>query len=110
MSSRRAWRGLSLRSLTRGDIELEFEFLKHFACRVTRAGFSQQIAERTGITTYGALMGTHSEYDKGHLPLMHVHKGFTPHFTFYKSYLGFDFDPEGRKYGKHVPGFTCPAP
>jgi hypothetical protein len=94
----------------RRNIELEFKFLKHFACRVTRAGFSQQVASRTGITTYGAPMGTYSEYDKGPLPLMHVHKGFTRHFTFYKNYLGFAFDPEGKKYAKHIPGFTCPAP
>ena len=38
---------------------------------------------------------------------MHVEPSFARHFKFYKSYLGFKFDPEGRKYGEFSPGFSC---
>jgi hypothetical protein len=92
------------------NIEIEFKFLKYFACLVNTAGYSHLIATRTGITTFAALMGTYSEYEKGPRPLMFVHKGFARHFTFYKNYLGFDFDPEGRRYGKYTPAFTCTPP
>lgn len=91
-------------------IQLKFKHIKHFACRATQSSYSHQLASRTGIPTFAAVLGTYSEYDSGKLPLMHVHGGFTRHFTFYKNYLGFDFDSEGRHYGKHAPGFSCPVP
>jgi hypothetical protein len=54
-----------------------------------------------------SVIGTYSEYDSGTLPLMHVAKSFGRHFNFYESYLGFSFDPEGRKYGEFSPTLTC---
>jgi hypothetical protein len=91
-------------------IELKFKHIRHFVCRATQACYAHQLASRTGVSTFGAPLGTYSEYDSGKLPLMHVHTGFTRHFNFYKNYLGLEFDSEGRHYGKHTPGFTCPVP
>ena len=41
-------------------------------------------------------MGTRSRLTTRALPLMSVEKGFARHFTFYKNYLGFAYDVEGR--------------
>jgi hypothetical protein len=91
-------------------IEVEFKFLKFFVCSANQASYSHQIAKNAAVKTYAAVLGTYSEYDSGRFPLMHVHKGFKRHFKFYKNYLGFNFDPEGRKYGEYLPGLTCPQP
>ena len=91
-------------------IELKFKFIKHFFCKITSASYSHHIAVAANVKTLGGVMGTYSEYDSGVLPLMSVHKGFARHFQFYKNYLGFTYDPEGRNYGFYLPGFTCPAP
>lgn len=92
------------------NIVIKFKFLKHFFCKITQASYLHHMAVNSKVKTFGAVMGTYSEYDSGALPLMSVHAGFGKHFTFYKNYLGFDYDPEGRKYGAYKPGFTCPAP
>jgi hypothetical protein len=94
----------------RKKIQLEFKHIRHFVCRATQSCYAHQMASRTGIPTFSAVLGTYAEYDTGSLPLMHVYEGFAKHFTFYKNYLGFEFDPEGRRYGKHAPGFSCPVP
>lgn len=91
-------------------IEIEFKFLKHFFCKVTEASYTHAIARNAKVKAFGGLMGTYSDYDKGTLPLMSVHKGFARHFTFYQNYLGFGFDPEGRKYGEYKPTFVCTPP
>jgi hypothetical protein len=91
-------------------IEIKFKFLKYFFCKVTVASYSHKIAEQSKVKTYGGVMGTYSEYDTGHLALMRVEPSFTRHFTFYKNYLGFNFDPEGRWYGEYKPTFTCAVP
>lgn len=91
-------------------IEIKFKFLKYFFCKVTVSSYTHHIAKTAKAKAFGGVMGTYSEYDSGTLPLMSVHKGFAKHFTFYKNYLGFDFDPEGRKYGQYKPGFTCTTP
>ncbi|GIM29979.1 hypothetical protein CPJCM30710_26450 [Clostridium polyendosporum] len=91
-------------------IEIKFKFLKYFFCKVTRASYTYHIARNAKVKAYGGLMGTYSVYDSGSLPLMSVHKGFVRHFNFYKNYLGFAFDPEGRMYGEYKPGFTCTVP
>jgi len=91
-------------------IEIEFKFLTHFFCKVTEASYTHAIARNAKVKAFGGLMGTYSDYDKGTLPLMSVHKGFARHFTFYQNYLGFGFDPEGRKYGEYKPTFVCTPP
>jgi hypothetical protein len=88
-------------------VELEFKDLKRFFCSVTEGSYTQHLAVNSKKKTFGGVMGTYSEYDKGPRPLMHVDKGFARHFTFYKNYLGFSFDPEGRNYGEFTPTFTC---
>lgn len=92
------------------NIEIKFKFLKHFFCLITEASYTHHIAKNATVKAFGGVMGTYSDYDTGHLPLMSVYKGFAKHFTFYKNYLGFDFDPEGRKYGAYEPGFSCTPP
>jgi len=92
------------------NIEIKFKFLKYFFCQMTETSYSQHIANNAKVKVYGAVQGTYSEYDSGMLPLMRVHKGFARHFTFYKNYLGFNFDSEGRKYGEYKPGFACTIP
>lgn len=89
-------------------VQLTFKDLKHYFCTVTEDSYTHQLAVKSKKKTFGGVMGTYSEYDSGPLPLMHVHKGFTRHFTFYKNYLGFSFDPEKRNYGEFKPTFTCP--
>jgi len=41
---------------------------------------------------------------------MSVDAGFSAHFAFYKNYLGFSFDPDGRHYAIYTPGGACTAP
>lgn len=101
---------LSMSFPNRRRVEIKLKHLKYFFCQVNIAGYSQHIADNAKVRTFGALMGTYSEYDSGPIPLMHVHKGFARHFQFYKNYLGFGFDPEGRMYGEYKPGLTCVAP
>lgn len=92
-------------------VELEFKYLKHYFCKASIASYSQRIADNAKVHAFGGLMGTYSDYDTGPLPLMHVYtKGFAKHFQFYKNYLGFSLDPEGRMYGEYKPGTTCPPP
>lgn len=102
------WLGLSFPDRSR--IEIAFGALRHLFCLVTRASYTHHIARTARVKTYGAVMGTYSEYDTGSLPLMNVHSGFARHIRFYETYLGFAFDPEGRRYGEHRPDFSCPAP
>jgi hypothetical protein len=92
------------------NIEIKFKFLKYFFCLMTEASYAHIIAKNANVKTFAGVMGTYSVYDKGPLPLMSVYKGFAKHFTFYKNYLGFDFDPEGRKYGAYKPSFACSTP
>jgi hypothetical protein len=91
-------------------IEIEFKFLKHFFCKITEASYTHALARNAQVKVFGGLMGTYSDYDQGSLPLMSVHKGFARHFAFYQNYLGFGFDPEGRKYGEYKPAFVCTPP
>ncbi|WP_330346731.1 hypothetical protein [Streptomyces sp. NBC_00582] len=88
-------------------VELTFGELKRFFCLATLASYSHHLAVNSKRKTYAGLIGTYSEYDTGARPLMHIHTGFARHFRFYKNYLGFSFDPEGRKYGEYDPSFTC---
>jgi hypothetical protein len=89
-------------------VEIEFGQLRHYFCLDSQSSYSQHIADAAKVPTFAGLMGTYSEYDKGHLPLMSVAKGFGRHLTFYQNYLGFKLDPEGRAYGEYKPGLTCP--
>jgi hypothetical protein len=88
-------------------VSLEFRELKRYFCLATQASYTHHLAVNSARKAFGGVVGTYSEYDSGRLPLMHVHRAFTRHFKFYESYLGFRFDPEGRKYGEFSPSFTC---
>ena len=95
----------------RKKIEIKFKFLKHYFCRATTESYNHHLAKNSKVKVFAGVMGTYSDYDKGHLALMRVFvPGFRRHFTFYKNYLGFTFDPEGRNYGEYKPGFTCTTP
>ncbi len=93
------------------NIDLKFKFIKYFFCLMTVSTYVHTIAVNSKVKAFGANVGTYADYDEGvSLPLMNVHSGFTRHFTFYKNYMGFAFDPEGRRYGEYRPNFTCSAP
>jgi hypothetical protein len=89
------------------DVRLTFKELKRFFCLMTQASYTHHLAVQSKKKAFGGVIGTYSEYDTGRLPLMHVEPSFARHFKFYESYLGFKFDPEGRRYGEFSPGFSC---
>lgn len=91
-------------------VSVAFKFLTHAFCRANQASYAAALADASQAAVHAAPLGTYSEYDVGGDKLMNVHGGFTAHFTFYKNYLGFTFDPEGRRYAVYRPGLTCPAP
>ena len=92
------------------NIEIKFKFLRYFFCQMIETSYLHYMSVNAKVKAYGALIGTYAEYDTGRLPLMHIYRGFARHFAFYKNYLGFNFDPEGRKYGEYRPDFTCTVP
>lgn len=96
----------------KGKVKISFKFLKHFFCKFTTASYSHHIAKAAKVKTFGAVMGTDAGYDTGAgLPLMSVSRTrWARHINFYKEYLGFSFDPEGRFYGEYSPEFNCTAP
>jgi hypothetical protein len=95
----------------KSKIELKFKFIKFLMCRLNMSTYAFIIALNSKVKTYAAPLGTYSDYETGvKLPLMVVYPGFISHFNFYKTYLGFSFDPEGRKYGEYLPTFTCTTP
>lgn len=94
----------------RKRIELPFRWIKLLFCRLSVAGYAHGLARGTGVSVYSCVVGTYAEYDSGALPLMSVHRGFARHFTFYKNYLGFSFDPERRGYGAYRPDRVCTSP
>jgi hypothetical protein len=100
-------RALGIFFLDPKDVRLTFKELKRFFCLSTQASYTHHLAVRSNKKAFGGVMGTYSEYDTGRLPLMHVEPGFARHFKFYENYLGFKFDPEGRKYGVFSPTFSC---
>jgi hypothetical protein len=89
------------------NVRLEFKELKRFFCLITQTSYTHHLAVQSTKKAFGGVMGTYSEYDTGRLPLMHVEPTFGRHFRFYENYLGFKFDPEGRKYGEFSPVFSC---
>lgn len=89
------------------SVDITFGDLKLYFCLVTTSSFTHHLAVGSNRHVFGGLMGTYSEYDAPPRPLMHIHKGFGSHVKFYRNYLGFDLDPEGRLYGKFLPGFVC---
>ena len=94
----------------RSAIRVKFKHLKYALCRANLACYARALADGAQVNVHAAALGTYAEYDSGGDHLMNVHSGFTGHFTFYKNYLGFAFDPEGRRYAVYPPGRTCPAP
>lgn len=91
-------------------VSVAFKFLRHAFCRANQASYAAALADASQAAVHAAPLGTYSEYDVGGDKLMNVHSGFTAHFTFYKNYLGFALDPEGRRYAVYRPGLACPAP
>jgi hypothetical protein len=93
------------------NFEVAFKYLKHFFCQQITATYSHHMAYASDVKTFAAVVGTYSQFDTNvPLPLMNVYPGFSRHFAFYRNYLGFAFDPEGRNYGLHKPAFVCFAP
>ncbi|KZS47074.1 hypothetical protein AWU65_14635 [Paenibacillus glucanolyticus] len=92
-------------------IELKFKHLKYLFSKMVVASYSYQIAKNARVKTYGGLLGTFSDFDKGPpLPLMRINRSFHRHLNFYKNYLGFSFDPEGRLYGEYNPDYSFSIP
>jgi hypothetical protein len=103
--------GVGFRFPNERNIEVKFKYLKYALCKAMQATYSYHIASAADVKTYAPLLGTYSDYESGvRLPLMRVHSGFVSHFNFYKTYLGFETDPERRNYGEYRPGFTCTVP
>lgn len=95
----------------RKNIDLKFKHIKYFFCLMTVSTYLHSLAVNAKVKTFGANVGTYAEFDQsGSLPLMNISRRFMRHFAFYKNYLGFSFDPEGRRYGEYEPSFTCIAP
>ncbi|GGS58042.1 hypothetical protein [Streptomyces cinerochromogenes] len=86
-------------------IEVTFGEIRQFVRREILGSYSHALAVASRRKTFGALLGTYAEPDTGARPLMHVNSAFTRHFTFYKNYFGFTFDPESRRYGGYEPDF-----
>ncbi|MGA5356846.1 hypothetical protein [Streptomyces purpurascens] len=87
-------------------VEITFGELKLYIRNQIVASYGHALAAASGRRTFGALVGTYAEPDQGPRPLMHVNPNFSRHFTFYRNYFGFTFDPERRRYGLYDPAFT----
>jgi len=96
---------------SRSTITVKFKYLKYAVCAMNAQGYAWQICEAAQVPTRSAALGTYADYDQsGPNPLMSVDAGFSAHFAFYKNYLGFSFDPDGRHYAIYTPGRACTAP
>jgi hypothetical protein len=95
---------------SRSSISVKFKYLKWAFCVANQSCYAFALATAAGIDVRAAVLGTYAEYDTGGDRLMNVYNGFTAHFAFYKNYLGFTFDPEGRRYAVYKSTLTCPAP
>lgn len=91
--------------LNKKSFRIKFGHIKLFFYKMNLACYNATIARNVKMKTFGAVLGTYADYDKGILPLMHVYTGppFPNHLRFYKNYLGFKFDTEGRNYGEFRP-------
>lgn len=96
---------------SRSTITVKFKYLKYAICAMNAQGYAWQICEAAQVTTHSAALGTYADYDQsGANPVMHVDPNFSAHFAFYKNYLDFAFDSEGRHYAIYVPGRACTPP
>lgn len=92
------------------SISIAFKHLKLAMCRANQSCYATALADAANVNVHAAPVGTYAEYDTSSDMLMNVFRNFTAHFTFYKNYLGFSLDPEGRRYAVYTPGRTCPVP
>lgn len=92
------------------SVSVEFKYLKWMFCIANQSCYAFALANAASIDVRAAALGTYAEYDTGGDRLMNVHSGFTAHFRFYKNYLGFTFDPEGRRYGVYKASLSCTTP
>ena len=92
------------------SISIAFKHLKLAMCRASQSCYATALANAANVNVHAAPVGTYAEYDTSGDMLMNVFRNFTAHFTFYKNYLGFSFDPENRRYAVYTPGRTCPVP
>jgi hypothetical protein len=90
--------------------KVAFKWMKWAICIANISAYATALATAANVDVRAAALGTYAEYDTGGDRLMNVYPGFTGHFTFYKNYMGFTFDPEGRRYAVYKPGMTCTAP
>jgi hypothetical protein len=94
----------------RRNFELKFRYLRYFFCVLTISSYCHSIAKASKVKAYGPVTGTFTGPETGNFALMRVDPIFSRHLKFYESYLGIKFDPEGRKYGIHLPDFECAIP
>lgn len=95
---------------SRSSISVKFKYLKWAFCVANQSSYAFALATAAGVDVRAAALGTYAEYDTGGDRLMNVYNGFTAHFAFYKNYLGFTFDPEGRRYAVYKSTLSCPPP
>jgi hypothetical protein len=96
---------------SRSTITANFKYLKYAICAMNASSYAWRLSDAAKVPTYAAPLGTYADYDKtGKFPLMNVVPDFSAHFAFYKNYLGFSFDPEGRRYAVYTPGRACTQP
>lgn len=85
------------------SISIAFKHLKLAMCRANQSCYATALANAANVNVHAAPVGTYAEYDTSGDMLMNVFRNFTAHFTFYKNYLGFSFDPENRRYAVYTP-------
>ncbi len=96
---------------SRSSISVAFKYLKYAMCAMNAQGYAWQIANAAQVDTYAAAMGTYANYEPdGPTQQMRVDASFSAHFAFYKNYLGYKFDPEGRHYAIYSSGGSCTPP
>lgn len=90
-------------------VTLQFKYLKYLFLKLTAFGYAQKLAWRAGVKTYAALVPTYS-FSEGRGLLSRIHPSGDNHIRFYQNYLGFELDPEGRRYGVYKPDFKLKEP
>jgi len=90
------------------EIKIKFKEFKTYCCAISRGTFAYSWARIFSIKTYGALVGTYSEYSKvGEENYMRVTPKLSATVRFYKNYIGFSTDIEGGMYAEYKNKLDC---
>ncbi len=94
------------------SVKLKFKFIKYVFSIISQSTYSAVIASVSKAKTYGALVGTSAIFEpsSGANYLMKIDPVYRRNCNFYKNYLGFKLDPEGRNYGEYLPSMNFPTP